>query len=124
VLDLGFVYLVIMSLAIGLLFHWNGAMKDAPVNREISWVGVMVLMFAAILPSSTPKLLTASAIAVAMNPISMLDARSRGVWEFGSAWNAVLMHYPDVLLVGVAIVISRVVTQLGRQVSRAREMGS
>ena len=34
------------------------------------------------------------------------------------------MHYPDFLLVGVAGVISHVVTQLGRQVTKAREMGS
>ena len=34
------------------------------------------------------------------------------------------MHYPDVLLVGVAVVISLVVTSLGQQVARARELGS
>ena len=34
------------------------------------------------------------------------------------------MHYQDYLLVGVAVVISRVVTSLGREVAKAREMGS
>jgi serine/threonine-protein kinase len=34
------------------------------------------------------------------------------------------MHYPDYLLLGVAVVISHVVTGLGRQVAKAREMGS
>ena len=34
------------------------------------------------------------------------------------------MHYPDYLLVGVAVVISRVVTRLGQHVTKAREMGS
>src|SRR4026209_128654 len=34
------------------------------------------------------------------------------------------MHYPDYMLVGVAVVISHVVTTLGRQVAKAREMGS
>jgi serine/threonine-protein kinase len=34
------------------------------------------------------------------------------------------MHYPDYLLVGVAVVISHVVTSLGQQVAKAREMGS
>ena len=34
------------------------------------------------------------------------------------------MHYPDYLLVGVAVVISHVVTRLGQQVAKAREMGS
>ena len=34
------------------------------------------------------------------------------------------MHYPNYLMVGVAVVISGVVTRLGQQVSKAREMGS
>jgi serine/threonine-protein kinase len=34
------------------------------------------------------------------------------------------MHYPDYLLLGVAVVISHVVTGLGQQVAKAREMGS
>jgi serine/threonine-protein kinase len=34
------------------------------------------------------------------------------------------MHYPDILLVGVAVVIARVVTGLGQKVGKAREMGS
>src|SRR4029078_13630977 len=34
------------------------------------------------------------------------------------------MHYPDYILVGVAVLISKVVTRLGQQVSKARELGS
>ena len=34
------------------------------------------------------------------------------------------MHYPDYILVGVAVVISYVMTRLSLQVARAREMGS
>ena len=34
------------------------------------------------------------------------------------------MHYPNYLLLGVAVVISHVVTRLGQQVTREREMGS
>jgi len=124
VLDLGLVYMVVMALALGLMFHWDAPPKDVPIFPQISWVGVMLLMFAAILPTSTPKLLVAGFIAAAMNPIGMLLSHARGTWSFGSPWNALLMHYPDFLLIGVAVVISRVVTKLGRQVGRAREMGS
>jgi serine/threonine protein kinase len=59
-----------------------------------------------------------------MNPLSMLVARARGTWNFGPAINVIVMHYPDFLLVGVAVVISRVVTKLGQQVGKEREMGS
>jgi len=54
----------------------------------------------------------------------MLVARARGTWNFGPAINVVVMHYPDFLLVGVAVVIARVVTKLGPQVGKEREMGS
>ena len=59
-----------------------------------------------------------------MNPLAMLVARARGSWHFDSAADAVLMHYPDYLLAGVAVVISHVVMSLGQQVAKAREMGS
>jgi serine/threonine-protein kinase len=122
-LDLGLGYMVLMSLALGLMFHWSDAPPNFVILPEISWVGVMLLMFAALLPVSTPKMIVAGSIAVAMNPIAMLVAHARGSWT-GSLWKVVLMHYPDFLLVGVAVVITRVLTHLGRQVGRAREMGS
>ena len=59
-----------------------------------------------------------------MNPLAMLVARARGTWDFGPASNVIVMHYPDFLLVGVAVLISRVVTKLGQQVGKEREMGS
>ena len=81
-------------------------------------------MFAAIVPSTPAKTLAAGLIAVSMNPLSMLIARARGTWDFNPRPTPLLMHYPDFLLVGVAVVISHVVTSLGQQVARAREMGS
>ena len=70
------------------------------------------------------KTLIAGLIAASMNPLGMLIAKARGTWDFGSWSNVIVMHYPDYLLVGVAVVISRVVTKLGQQVTKAREMGS
>ena len=123
ILELGLGYMVSMALALGLMFHWDVAPDNYLIIPMISWVGVLVLIFAALLPVSTPKMIIAGTIAVAMNPIGMLIAHSRGVWS-GSPWQVMLMHYPDFLLVGVAVVITRVVRQLGRQVGKARELGS
>jgi serine/threonine-protein kinase len=124
VLDLGLAYLVAMSFALGVLFHWLSGPEVHSMEPQISWIGVLVLTFAAILPSSIPKMLVASILAVAMNPIGMLIAHLRGTGTSGSLSEVVIMHYPDFLLVGVAVVISRVMTQLGRQVRRERELGS
>ena len=124
VLDLGLVYLVVTAGAIGLVFHWEPMQMTGAIKPEISWTGAMVLIFAALVPSTPGKTLLASLVAVSMNPVSMLIARARGTWPFESPTDALLMHYPDVLLIGVAVVISLVVTSLGQQVARAREMGS
>ena len=129
-LDLGLAYLIASSLGVGLLFHigmvyFGGGPPSARlISPEISWVGVEILLFAALIPTHPRKTIIASLVAASMNPIGMLFARANGVWNFGSAWNVLLMHYPDFLIVGAAGVISHVVTQLGRQVTRAREMGS
>jgi serine/threonine-protein kinase len=124
-LDLGQVYLVLTSLALGLMFHWE-TQPDymQQIAPEISWIGAVVLMFAAIVPSTRTKTLVAGLISVSMNPIAMLISRARGTWNFESPTDALLMHYPDFLLVGVAVVISHIVTTLGQQVAKAREMGS
>lgn len=124
ILDLGLVYMVFAAAALGLMMHWFRVPKEWPVSPMISWIGAVVLMSAAIVPNSPMKTLVASLIAVSMNPLGMLIAKARGTWDFGSLSNVIVMHYPDYLLVGVAVVISRVVTKLGQKVTKAREMGS
>ena len=124
ILDLGLAYMVLTTFAISLEIHWDPVPRGYVVYPMITWVGAVILMFAAIVPNAPAKTLVASLIAVAMNPVSMLIARSRGSWDFGATSNVLLMHYPELILVGVAVVISHVVTRLGQQVARAREMGS
>jgi serine/threonine-protein kinase len=123
-LDLGLAYMVFTAFGIGLSWHWVAPPKDWPVFPIITWVGAVVLMFAAIVPSTPGKTLVAGFIAASMNPIGMFIAKARGGWDFGPASNVLLMHYPDYLMVGVSVVISHVVTGLGHQVAKAREMGS
>jgi eukaryotic-like serine/threonine-protein kinase len=124
ILDLGLVYMILTALALGLTFHSGPILPTLSVTPQISWIGAVILMFSAIVPSTRTKTLLAGLVAASMNPVGMLWARAQGYWDFGPAINALLMHYPDYLLVGVAVVISHVVTTLGRQVAKAREMGS
>jgi serine/threonine-protein kinase len=128
--DLGLAYMIASSFGIGLLVHFGvtysggRAPVRGPMAPEISWIGVEMLLFAAIVPSRPWKTVVAAFVAASMNPLGMLFARENGIWDTGNPANLLLMHYPDFLLVGVAGVISHVVTQLGRQVTHAREMGS
>jgi serine/threonine-protein kinase len=124
ILNLGLVYMVFTAFALGLTFHWAPMPVNPSVAPAISWIGAVVLMFAAIVPSTPTKTMLAGIVAVSMNPIAMWIAKARGIWNFESPTDALLMHYPDYLLLGVAVVISHVVTGLGQQVAKAREMGS
>src|SRR5258705_1095782 len=123
-LDLGLVYMVFTGIAIGLTFHWNPVPSNFPIYPMISWTGVVVLISAAFVPSTPAKTLVASLVAVSMTPLTMLLAKARGAWDYGPNINVVIMHYPDYLLAGVAVVISHVITKLGHQVAKARELGS
>jgi hypothetical protein len=124
ILNLGLAYMVLTALALGMTFHSGPIRPMRSVAPEISWIGAVILMSSAIVPTTRTKTLVAGLVAASMNPVGMLWARSQGYWDFGPTSNALLMHYPDYLLVGVAVVISHVVTTLGRQVTKAREMGS
>lgn len=127
ILKVGLGYLVFTGLALGLMTHWTPPPHGA-LDPMLSWTGAVVLMSAAIVPTPPMRMLVAGLIAVLMNPLGMLVAHARGMWDPGPWKSAVastlLMHYPDFLLVGVAVVIARVVTGLGQHISKAREMGS
>ena len=118
-LDIGLGYMVLISLGIGIMFHFGdvsefeGLPASGAVPPEISWIGAIVLIFAAIVPTTPAKTLAAGLIAASMNPIGMLIAGSSGELAGVAMRGAILMHYPDVLLVGVAVVISHVVTGSG-----------
>jgi eukaryotic-like serine/threonine-protein kinase len=127
VMDLGLVYLVAMAFAIGVMMHVGPLAAGEPSPHpqpDLTWIGPVILMFAAIVPAAPWKLFLAGFIAASMDPFGMVVAQAAGRYHFGPWQNALLMHYSNYLLLGVAMVISRVVTRLGLQVARERELGS
>ena len=125
IMNLALVYLIVCAAGIALMFH-IGPPGVTPVDTEpmISWIGPVTLMFAALVPGSPWKMLAAGFLAASMDPLGMVIAQEAGHYSYGPFRNALIMHYPSYLLVGVAVVISHVVTRLGRQVAKEREMGS
>jgi hypothetical protein len=125
VMDLALVYLVANAFSLGIMVHW-GSPEAPPADPSpmISWIGPVVLIFAAIVPTSPWKLSVAGFVAVSMDPLGMMLAGAAGDYPHGSLSSALIMHYPSYMLLGVAVVISRVVNRLGQQVRREREMGS
>ncbi len=125
VLDLSLVYLVLTAIELGVMTHWGPVSAAPTIPRPmITWIGPVMLMTAAIVPAEPRKMLVAAFLAASMDPIGMMIGRAAGVYHFGSVLDTLAMHYPNYLLAGVAVVVSGVVTRLGYQVSRARELGS
>lgn len=122
-LKLGLAYMVITCLAIGMVLHW-GVPETEQLAPTISWTGVVILMFASVVPSQPQKMLVAGLVAASMSPLAMVVTRVHGLSPLDALQTGLLMHYPDYMLVGVGVVISRVVSRLGQQVGKAREMGS
>ena len=75
----------------------------------------MILMFAAIVPAPPAKRLAAGLLAASMDSIGMVIWGALGHVRYGPLSNALIMHYPNFLLLGVAVVVSHVVTRLGHQ---------
>ena len=123
-LDLGLGYLIVTALDIAIIWHWDSGSHTLMAEPMFSWAACLVLIFAAIIPNPPGKTFVAGLIAASMNPLAMVIAKARGAWDFGPWANALVMHYPDYIMVGVSVVISQVITRLGHHVTRAREMGS
>src|SRR5262245_1207832 len=123
-LDLGLGYLIVTALDIALIWHRSAGSPSLTAEPMFSWAACLVVIFAAIIPNPPGKTFVAGLIAASMNPLAMVVAKARGVWDFGPWSNALVMHYPDYIMVGVSVVISQVITRLGHHVTRAREMGS
>jgi len=117
-------YMVFTSLSIAIVWHSDPAFHSERVTPMISWSGVVVMMFAAIIPIAPRTMVITGLLCVAMNPVAMLVLQRMGVAVWGSPGKVVLMHYPDFLLVFISGVISTVMMRMGHHVSKAREMGS
>jgi serine/threonine-protein kinase len=124
VIDLGLVHMVLMAATIGILMHWNEKIDHIDVQPTITWVGPVILMFAGTLPVPPLKMLAWGLLAASMDSVGMVIGKAAGLIDYGPLLNTLVMHYPNYLMLGVAVVISHLVTRLGQQVSKEREMGS
>ena len=125
VMNLGLLFMIAMTFAMGVLIHWARPwFVPTTTDPMITWSGPIILITAGIVPVRPWKMLVAGLIAASMDTLGMVIAGATGEYHYGPLYNALLMHYPNYLMLGAAVTISHVVTRLGQQVSREREMGS
>lgn len=102
----------------------NGLVDYALIPwSAVSYMPTLILLWPAIVPTSPRKTLGTALLAASMDPVGALiwNAAGAEVPRMGRVFSQAI---PNFMAVGLAVVISHVITRLGRKVRDAREMGS
>jgi hypothetical protein len=118
ILDLALVYEILTALSVGILDY-----AEQSPTEGVSWIAVIILLFAPIVPSTPGKTLTAALAAASMGPAGAMVWRALGAEPVGFE-QILVLSIPNYLCAGMAPVVSHLITRLGREVRQAREMGS
>ena len=118
VLNVALVYEVFTALSVGLLDY-----ADQGPTEGVSWIAVIILLFAPIIPATPRKTLITALLAATMGPVGALIWKALGM-EPETFRQIVVLSIPNYLCAAMAPVVSHLITRLGREVRQAREMGS
>jgi serine/threonine-protein kinase len=118
ILDLALVYEVLTALSVGILDY-----AEQSPTEGVSWIAVIILLFAPIVPSTPRRTLAAAFAAASMGPVGAMVWRALGAEPMGLG-RVLLLSIPNYLCAAMAPVVSHIISRLGREVREAREMGS
>src|SRR5690349_10736737 len=119
-LRIGLVYEVVQAGLVAFLFNW----KPVIDLGGVSWLCIIILAYPAIVPSTPRSTFVAAFIAASMDPLWLGLAALRGE-PFNRDTFTLIWHFlPTYICVVLATVPSHIIVGLGRQVNRARGLGS
>jgi serine/threonine-protein kinase len=120
--DVGLVYFVLNAAIVAVFNTWT-QLPASSDGRGLSWNTVVILVAAMILPVTPGRMLVASTIAAATDPLAAWIEYLRGapIAPFG---NILVLYMPNVACAVVAALPSHVLQRIGRRLRRAQEMGS
>jgi eukaryotic-like serine/threonine-protein kinase len=117
-LDVALVYEVFTALSVALLDY-----AEPGPTEGVSWIAVIILLFASMAASTPRKTLVAAFAAASMGPVAAEIWRSLGA-QVPTLGQALILSIPNYLCAGVAGIIAHIIHRLGGEVRKAREMGS
>ncbi len=117
-LDLALVYEVFIALSVALLDY-----AEPGPTEGVSWIAVVILLFAPMVPSTPGKTLVAAFAAASMGPVAAVLWQVLGA-DVPGVRQVLVLSIPNYLCAGIAGIIAHIMHRLGGEVRKAREMGS
>ncbi len=118
----GLVFMVLNALGIAVMngSAIGGTLLNIPM---VSWTAVLILIFSMISPTSPRRMLIASFVAATMDPLVSWIRYGLG-YPALPPFMAVIHYLPNYISALIAMVPSRVMQGLGKQLREAQELGS
>lgn len=119
VINLGLGYEIVLAGIFAVLYNW-----EYNPRVSISWAAVVILVYPAIAPASTRKILVTSIVACLLDPALRLAVALRTP---GVELTPVTVVFPFVMygvIAGLAMVPATIIRGLGKEVRDARDLGS
>ena len=119
-LNLGLGFEVATALLIGLLNQWRPLLMPG----NVSWIGVIILVYPMIAPNTPRKTLLVALAAASMDPLALGITVIRVGELQATLSQAILSFVPNYVCAVLAVVSAHIIVGLGRQVKQARALGN
>src|SRR6266850_146214 len=119
-LNVSHVNMIVGAGLVALLMNWYPAVEA----WRVSWLCLIIVVYPSIVPTPPLKTLTISMIVASMDPLAVWIAHLRGASVDADTFTMIWYFLPNYISVGLALIPSTMIAGLGRQVNRARELGS
>ncbi len=117
-IDLGLVFQILSALLVGILT------EPRDDRQAVSWVCLVILTWPTIAPSTPRKTLVASLLSATAVPVAIFFAHVRRADYDPSMFQLLWLSLPGYICAGLALIPATVIQGLGKQVRKARELGS
>jgi len=123
VMNVGLLYFVFVSFTIAVV-EISKPLSDYTMIWGVSWLCVWIVAFPLVVPIGPLRMFFTTFIGASMGPLAFALLFMAGSPIDISLDKVILMYLPNYIAVIAAVYFSRVVYQLGQDVSEAKEMGS
>ncbi|MFT7578528.1 MAG: tRNA A-37 threonylcarbamoyl transferase component Bud32 [Myxococcota bacterium] len=122
-IPLAFTYELLLCLQIATTEYVRLRAGDTPVD-QISWTCMFIILFPVFIPVGPRRIVLASLLAAAMNPLGYLIGEQSMLFGPASATTLASLFFPPLVCALAAWIPARALSSMGQRVNRARRLGS